>query len=129
MSNPLGAFEWKLEVVMVRPFSLFLLHNHFITDFFFKKNPAKHNTKYKDSAIFAFYFLLHKRANSPLTLSLRPSLRPSLEPLGSIKPLVLTSAYSLCAPPKAANVAKLIRQRRISLKRDNHPQNPSVKSI
>jgi len=62
MSNPLGAFEWKLEVVMVRPFSLFLLHNHFITDFFFKKNPAKHNTKYKDSAIFAFYFLLHKRA-------------------------------------------------------------------
>ena len=32
-----------------------------------------------------------------------------------------TSAYSLWAPPKAANVAKLIRRRRISLKRDNHP--------
>jgi hypothetical protein len=30
------------------------------------------------------------------------------------------SAYSLWAPPKAANVAKLIRRRRISLKRDNH---------
>jgi hypothetical protein len=27
----------------------------------------------------------------------------------------------LWAPPKAAHVAKLIRRRRISLKRDNHP--------
>jgi hypothetical protein len=31
------------------------------------------------------------------------------------------SAHTLWAPPKAANVAKLIRRRRISLKRDNHP--------
>ena len=42
---------------------------------------------------------------------------------------IQASSYSLWAPPKAANVAKLIRRRRISLKRDNHPQNPSVKSI
>jgi hypothetical protein len=38
-----------------------------------------------------------------------------------IHPSVHTSVYSLWAPPKAANVAKLIRRRRISLKRDNHP--------
>ena len=31
--------------------------------------------------------------------------------------------------PYLGNVAKLIRRRRISLKRDNHPKNPSVKSI
>jgi hypothetical protein len=37
-------------------------------------------------------------------------------------PSAHTSPYSLWAPPKAANVAKLIRRRRISLKRDNHPQ-------
>ena len=39
-----------------------------------------------------------------------PSLRPPLRPY-------------------LGNVAKLIRRRRISLKRDNHPQNPSVKSM
>jgi len=31
--------------------------------------------------------------------------------------------------PYLGNVAKLIRRRRISLKRDNHPKNPSVKSM
>jgi hypothetical protein len=39
-----------------------------------------------------------------------PSLRPSLH-------------------PSLRNVAKLIRRRRISLKRDNHPKNPSVRSL
>ena len=38
-----------------------------------------------------------------------------------IHPSVHPSAYSLWAPPKAANVAKLIHRRRISLKRDDHP--------
>jgi hypothetical protein len=52
---------------------------------------------------------------------IHPFLR--LEPLGSIKPLVLPIR------PYLGNVAKLIRRRRISLKRDNHPQNPSVKSM
>jgi hypothetical protein len=35
---------------------------------------------------------------------------------------------SLCPPlrPYLGNVAKLIRRRRISLKRDNHPKNPSA---
>ena len=32
-------------------------------------------------------------------------------------------------PPEAANVAKLIRRRRISSKRDKHPQNPSIKNM
>ena len=43
-----------------------------------------------------------------------PSGHPSAHPSAH------TSAYSLWAPPKAANVAKLIRRRRISLKHDNH---------
>jgi hypothetical protein len=46
-----------------------------------------------------------------------------------IHPSAHTSAYSLWAPPKAVNVAKLIHRRRISLKRDNHQQNHSQKHI
>jgi hypothetical protein len=44
--------------VISGPFINFLLHNHFITDFFLKKNSGEA----KDSVIFPFYFLLHKRA-------------------------------------------------------------------
>jgi hypothetical protein len=40
------------------PFIIFLLHHHFITDFFLNKNSGEA----KHSVIFPFFILLHKRA-------------------------------------------------------------------
>jgi hypothetical protein len=56
---------------MFRAFFPFLLHNHFITDFFFKKKFGDVN----DEANFSFFILLHKRANPILPPYLLPHLR------------------------------------------------------
>jgi len=48
----------ELLVVVTGQFIIFLLHNHFITDFFFKKKSGDVN----DEANFSLFILLHKRA-------------------------------------------------------------------
>ena len=50
-------------VVVSGPFVKKLLHNHFITEFFFKKKSGEA----KDSAIFPFFFL-HKRGKPMVVL-------------------------------------------------------------
>jgi hypothetical protein len=49
-------------VVVTGPFLNFLLHNHFITEKFYKKKSGEA----KDSANFSFFILLHKRAKPML---------------------------------------------------------------
>jgi hypothetical protein len=97
--------SWR-EVVITGPFINFLLHNHFITEFFFKKKSGDVN----DEANFSFFILLHKRAKpilspcllphlrartqtlySPLTFSLRSPIHPSLRN----QPLTLLSVARL----------------------------------
>ncbi len=74
------------------PFFKILLHNHFITDFFFKKTGEA-----KDSAIFPFFILLHKRAKPILPPYLHPNLRARTQTLYS--PLTLT-----LSPPMAPQI-------------------------
>jgi len=78
-------------VVITGPSINLLLHNHFITQFFFKKrNPAKQKTA---QFCFLFCFIRELNPHPLLTFSLYPPIRPylthhpsALEPLGSIKP-------------------------------------------
>jgi hypothetical protein len=42
------------KVVIGGEFIIFLLHNQFMTDFFFKKNPAKQKTAYFFPFLFCF---------------------------------------------------------------------------
>ncbi len=78
-------------VVITGPFINFLLHNHFITHKFQKKNPAKQKTA--QFVPFFFCFIRELNPHPLLTFSLYPPIRPylthhpsALEPLGSIKP-------------------------------------------
>jgi len=80
-----------LSVVITGPFFKFLLRNHFITELFFKKKSGEA----KDSAIFAFYFLLHKRAKPILPPYLLPHLRARTQTLYSPLTFSLTSAREL----------------------------------
>ena len=52
----------NLPVVISGAFIIFLRHTHFITEFFFKKKSGEA----KDSVIFPFFVLLHKRAKPML---------------------------------------------------------------
>jgi len=52
----------NLPVVISGAFIIFLRHNHFITEFFLKKKSGEA----KDSVIFPFFVLLHKRAKPML---------------------------------------------------------------
>jgi hypothetical protein len=74
----------------------FLLHNHFITEIFFKKKSGDVN----DEANFSFFILLQERAK-PFT----PPLHPSLNPPPYIHPLKPGAFYqhaekrmSTCGP-------------------------------
>jgi hypothetical protein len=59
------------QVVISRAFSFLLLHNHFITEFFFKKKSGEA----KDSAIFPFLFRFIRELNPLPHPYLHPSLR------------------------------------------------------
>jgi hypothetical protein len=83
-----------------------LLHNHFITQFFLKKQSGEA----KDSAIVAFFFLLHKRA--------KPAPPPYRLPLPTYPPIPHT-------PPIRLRAFRLYKTLVLTL----NPQNPSVKSI
>jgi hypothetical protein len=69
------ASEGAAQVVVTGPFIKNLLHNHFITEFFFKKKSGEAN----DEANFSFIILLHKRA--------KPALPPYLLPLPTYPPI------------------------------------------
>jgi hypothetical protein len=117
--------------------------NIYNNNFFF---PAKQKTAQFLPFIFCFI-----RELNPLPPPSGPSLCPSLRPLPLPLPLPihdcavgafdylgsecdhLPEAGNIIRPslrppirPYLGNVAKLIRRRRISLKRDNHPKNPSA---
>jgi hypothetical protein len=72
-----------MDIRGVYMFSSLLLHNHFITEFFFKKKSGDVN----DEANFSFFFLLHKRAKPALPPYLLPhsarELKPFTPPLPS----------------------------------------------
>jgi hypothetical protein len=74
----------------------------------------------KDSVIFPFFFLLHKRAKHIHPPYIHPSAYLSTHTSHAIHPYL---THRPPIRPSLGNVAKLIRRRRISLKRDNHPQN------
>jgi hypothetical protein len=117
-------------VVISRARFLFLLHNHIIN---IKKKSF--SGEVKDSVMFPFYFLLHKRDNPASPPYIHPSAHLSTHSSthSSTHPSTHPSAHpSICPPirPYLGNVAKLIRRRRISLKRDNHPpKKTKVKSM
>jgi hypothetical protein len=100
----------------------FLLHNHFITEKIYKKKSGEA----KDSAIFPFFILLHKRANPILPPYLHPHLRartqtytpplPSPSPGGSIRPY-------LFPPPMACQ--DLSKKFHYNTKRCNYKTNSS----
>jgi hypothetical protein len=101
-----------------------------------RKKLKKKSGDANDKANFSFFFLLHKRAkpftpplpypSPPRALSLCLNrVFDSTNPI--LPPYLLPPSPPIC--PYLGNVAKLIRRRRISLKRDNHPKNPSVKSM
>ena len=62
---------------MFSSISLFLLHNHFITEKFKKHNPGDVN----DEANFPLYFLLHKLHNPILPPYLLPHSTRELKPI------------------------------------------------
>ena len=73
-------------VVVTGPFIKKLLHNHFMTEIFFKKKPGNVNDEVK----FPFFFLLHKRDKPILPLPSpsppRVNSNPFLPPLPSPSP-------------------------------------------
>jgi len=98
------------------------LHRHILPPY---RHPSAHSSPLIDCAYGAFYYLgsecdhLPEAGNNYLG-----SECDHLPEAGNIY-----IGIHPTIPPEAANVAKLIRRRRISSKRDNHPQNPSVKSM
>jgi hypothetical protein len=77
-------------VVDTGQFINFLLHNHFITEFFKKKKSGEA----KDSAFFPFSILLHKRAKPIL-----PPGRANSKPSPSARTQTLYSPLTLSLPP------------------------------
>ena len=71
---------------MSAAFSLFLLHNHFITEKKIKKKSGDVNDEVK----FPFFFLLHKRAKPILPPYLLPHLRARTQTLYSSLTFSLT---------------------------------------
>ena len=98
----------------------------------------------KQILAFLFCFIRELNPQSPLISILPPTYPPIPPPIHDCAYGALITLFCECKTPAGGrqyiyrlpplrpylgNVAKLIRRRRISLKRDNHPKNPSVKSM
>ncbi len=95
--------SWR-EVVITGPFINFLLHNHFITEFFLKKKSGDVN----DEANFSLFILLHKRAKPILPPYLPPPFRARTQNLYSPPYLIPHPPRELkpLLPPKARSFIK-----------------------